>query len=56
MAEFLTLREAARRLRIHPQTLRNWIANGVIVAYRPNPNGKIYVRLSDINEVRRRRI
>jgi len=56
MVEFVTLREAARKLRIHPQTLRNWITNGVIVAYRPNPHGKIYIRLSDINKVRRRRI
>lgn len=53
MATFLTISESARKLRLHPQTLRNWIKQGIIKAYRPNPRGKIYIRQKDIDNMRK---
>lgn len=34
MPEFLTVHEVAKRLRVHPATVRRWINEGVIPATR----------------------
>jgi excisionase family DNA binding protein len=39
MSEMLTLREVARLLHVHPNTLRRWSNNGRIKAYRITPRG-----------------
>lgn len=39
LSNLLTLREVARMLRIHPNTLRRWSNEGRIKAYRINSRG-----------------
>lgn len=37
--DMLTVREVARRLHVHPSTLRRWSNQGLITAYRITPRG-----------------
>jgi excisionase family DNA binding protein len=39
MSDMLTVREVARLLHVHPNTLRRWSNKGMIRAYRINPRG-----------------
>jgi len=39
ISNMLTVREVARLLHVHPNTLRRWSNNGKIRAYRINPRG-----------------
>lgn len=39
LSEMLTIREVARLLHVHPNTLRRWSSNGRIRAYRITPRG-----------------
>jgi excisionase family DNA binding protein len=39
MDDMLTVREVARLLHVHPNTLRRWSRNGRIKAYRITPRG-----------------
>ena len=39
MSEMLTVREVARLLHVHPNTLRRWSNNGRIKSYRITPRG-----------------
>jgi excisionase family DNA binding protein len=39
MDDMLTVREVARLLHVHPNTLRRWSNNGRIRAYRITPRG-----------------
>jgi excisionase family DNA binding protein len=39
MSEMLTVREVARLLHVHPNTLRRWSKNGRIRAYQINARG-----------------
>lgn len=39
MGSMLTVREVARLLHIHPNTLRRWSNQGLIKAYRITPRG-----------------
>ena len=39
MDDMLTVREVARLLRVHPNTLRRWSNEGRIRAYRISPRG-----------------
>ncbi len=44
----LTVKEVARRLHIHPSTLRRWSNLGRIKAYRITPRGDRRYRLQDV--------
>jgi len=35
MSEFLTIADVAERYAVTARTVRNWIAQGIILAYRP---------------------
>ena len=48
MDDMLTVREVARLLHVHPNTLRRWSNKGRIRAYRINPRGDRRYRLRDI--------
>jgi excisionase family DNA binding protein len=39
LSEMLTIREVARLLHVHPNTLRRWSNKGVMRAYRITPRG-----------------
>jgi excisionase family DNA binding protein len=39
ISDMLTVREVARLLHVHPNTLRRWSNNGRIKAYRITPRG-----------------
>jgi excisionase family DNA binding protein len=39
MSDMLTVREVARLIHVHPNTLRRWSNNGRIRAYRITPRG-----------------
>jgi len=48
VGDMLTVRDVARLLHVHPNTLRRWSDKGRIVAYRINPRGDRRYRLQDI--------
>jgi excisionase family DNA binding protein len=48
MDDMLTVREVARLLHVHPNTLRRWSNNGRIRSYRITPRGDRRYRLRDV--------
>lgn len=54
--ELLTVNQAAKKFNVHPQTIRNWYRDGVLPAYRPNPKGKVFLRLEDVDKVLANRV
>lgn len=57
MENDLTTQEAADRLQVADRTIRNWIDEGAIIAYKLNPDSKSVYRipLSEINRILRER-
>jgi excisionase family DNA binding protein len=48
MDEMLTVREVARLLHVHPNTLRRWSSNGRIKAYRITSGGDRRFRRKEV--------
>jgi excisionase family DNA binding protein len=48
MDKMLTVREVARLLHVHPNTLRRWSNNGRIRAYRITPRGDRRFKREDV--------
>ena len=48
LSEMLTVREVARLLHVHPNTLRRWSNNGRIKAYRITARGDRRFKRSDV--------
>jgi len=48
MDDMLAVREVARLLHVHPNTLRRWSNNGRIKAYRITPRGDRRFKREDI--------
>ena len=48
MGDYLTINETAELLRVTPQTIRNWLRDGVFPGHRLNPKGQILIKLSNI--------
>lgn len=38
--KFLTVDEFAKRIGVHPQTLRQWDKNGVLIPHHKTPSGR----------------
>ena len=53
MGELLAVGTAAKRLGVHPQTLRTWEANGRITALRVNDRGDRRFRSEDVDRLLR---
>jgi excisionase family DNA binding protein len=49
---WLTTREAARYLGIHPDTLRRWAAAGAILSEQDEPGCALHFRLSELDRWR----
>lgn len=45
--EYLTLKETAAMLGVHPRTVGNWIGRGLVSAYR-TPGGQLRVAREDV--------
>jgi excisionase family DNA binding protein len=46
--EYLTIKEAAKRLKRHPRTVWNWTVEGKISYHQLFPGAKILIPLSEI--------
>ena len=46
--ELLTVRQAAARYKVHPETLRSWVRKGVLAYVRVGPYGAIRLRAADL--------
>jgi excisionase family DNA binding protein len=50
--ETISIKEAAARLSVHENTVRNWIDRGLLDGYR-TPTGRRKLRLDDVQRVQR---
>jgi excisionase family DNA binding protein len=48
---FITVRQASELLRVHPNTIRNWIKAGILKHYQVGRGYKVLVKTEDIDEV-----
>jgi excisionase family DNA binding protein len=46
--EYLTIKEAAKKLKRNPRTVWNWTVDGKIGYCQPFPNAKILIPLSEV--------
>lgn len=53
MGEYLTMKDAARRLRVVPLTVRRWIRDGRLPGYRLGPR-LLRVRADEVDALARR--
>ena len=52
MSQDLTIQQAADNIGVHKNTVRKWIADGVLVAYRLNGTKIIRITQASINELK----
>ncbi|MFC1991132.1 helix-turn-helix domain-containing protein [Chloroflexota bacterium] len=48
---FITVKQASELLKVHPNTIRNWIKAGILKQYQVGRGYKVLVRTEDIDEV-----
>ena len=48
---FLTVKQASELLKVHPNTIRNWIKTGILKHYQVGRGYKVLVKTEDIDEV-----
>ena len=50
--DYISTGEAAQRLRVHRQTIRDWIKSGHLLAVRnPGPRGHYRVSLAEVERI-----
>lgn len=52
MSQDLTIQQAADNIGVHKNTIRKWIADGVLMAYRLNGTKIIRITQASINELK----
>jgi excisionase family DNA binding protein len=52
MSHDLTIQQAAENIGVHKNTIRKWIADGVLMAYRLNGTKIIRITQASINELK----
>ena len=48
---FLTVKQASELLKVHPNTIRNWIKTGILKYYQVGRGYKVLVKTEDIDEI-----
>lgn len=52
---FITIKQAAELLRVHPNTIRNWIEEGILRRYQVNRGYRVLLKTEDIEKAVRGR-
>ena len=47
---FITIRQAAELVRVHPNTIRNWVKAGILKQYQVNRGYKVLLKTEDIKK------
>ncbi len=47
---FLTIKQAAELLKVHPNTIRNWIEEGILRRYQVNRGYRVLLKTEDIEK------
>ena len=45
---FITIKQAAELLRVHPNTIRNWVEAGILKRYQVNRGYRVLLKTEDI--------
>lgn len=45
---FITIKQAAELLKVHPNTIRNWIEAGILKRYQVNRGYRVLLKTEDI--------
>ncbi|MFC1988254.1 helix-turn-helix domain-containing protein [Chloroflexota bacterium] len=48
---FITIKQASELLKVHPNTIRNWISAGIIKQYQVGRGYKVLLKTENIDEV-----
>jgi excisionase family DNA binding protein len=48
---FITIKQAAEMLQVHPNTIRNWIRAGILRQYQVGRGYKVLLKTEDIERV-----
>ena len=51
---YITVKQAADMLSVHPNTVRNWINAGILTRYQVNPGYRILLKTEDIERAIKR--
>jgi len=48
---YITVKQASELLKVHPNTIRNWIKLGILKYYQVGRGYKVLVKTEDIDEI-----
>ncbi len=47
---YVTIKQAAELIRVHPNTIRNWIEAGIVKRYQVSPGYRVLLKIEDIEK------
>ena len=47
---FITIKQASELLKVHPNTIRNWIEAGILKRYQVNRGYRVLLKTEDIDQ------